>query len=153
MFPGQGSFFLFVSLWTLVSLAFVIIVVMLIIRAVNYSQRLRSEAMMAMVQKGMYDPRLLEPQPAGTALLGWGIALVAVGVALMVGLLILHKTAALIGGLIPLFLGAGLIVTYVLVRRLAAGEKQVTRPVCFPNEHPHGETAEGQAGPPGSDSP
>lgn len=153
MFSTHGAFFGFVTLWTLLSVAFVIIVVMLIVRAVNHAQRLRSEAVMAMIQKGVYDPRLLEPQPAGVALLGWGIALISVGAAIIVGLLIIDRTGGMIGGLIPLFLGVGLIVTYTMVRRSAAGEKRVAGPVRFSNERSHSENTERQPGPHGTGQP
>ena len=114
MFPG------FVTLWSFLSLTAVVIVVMLIIKAVNYSQKLRADVAVAMIQKGVYDPRFFEPQLGSAATLGWGIALIAAGAAIITGLLVLGKTGGLIGGLIPLFLGSGLVITYALVRRSSA---------------------------------
>ncbi|MCK4303280.1 MAG: hypothetical protein KAY24_03495 [Candidatus Eisenbacteria sp.] len=122
MFP------LFVLLWSFLALAAIVIVVMLIVKAVNHSQKLRFEAIVAMIQKGVYEPRLLEPQAGSIITLGWGIALISIGAAIMVGLLVLGKTAALIVGLIPLFLGVGLVITQWLVRRQSAIAARSTEP-------------------------
>lgn len=142
MFP------LFALLWSFLSLVAIVIVVMLIVKAVNHSQRLRFEAIVAMIQKGVYDPRLLEPRAGSIVTLGWGIALISLGAAIMVGLLVLEKTAALMAGLIPLFLGVGLVITHWLARRLSAQAVRRTEP--FPVSL---QGLESHSGPPDDDRP
>ena len=81
----------------------------------------------------------------GRRLLGWGIALVMVGLALMIGLYPIGFVGRLgpehgswyplnfgpwmLGGLIPLFIGLALLITYFLTRR-----EEVSAPEAPPQE-------------------
>jgi hypothetical protein len=70
--------------------------------------------------------------------LGWGIALVAVGLALMAGLWPIGFVYGgyplgfgpwMLFGLIPLFIGLALLITHVLVRKEEAAEDSVNAPL------------------------
>lgn len=110
-----NAFFAF--LVTLICLGAFVLIVMLIVRSVNQRQRARQEMFNALLAKGVYDYRLLKGR-TGSASLGWGITFVAIGIAILIGLarmpdpMIVRHGA--IGGFIPLFIGLGLIVYYVI---------------------------------------
>ena len=89
----------------------------------------RHREIMAMVEKGML-PKQHAAKPrgqSGRGLLGWGIALAALGLALMVGLypigfLMKEPYPLFFGpwmlvGLIPLFIGLALLITHFLTRK------------------------------------
>jgi hypothetical protein len=90
---------------------------------------------LAMVEKGLLPAQYAQYMNAsrgrgGRGLLGWGIALVALGLALMIGLWPLGFTRAgvenpyplrfgpwMLAGLLPLFIGLALLITYFLIRK------------------------------------
>lgn len=90
---------------------------------------------MAMVEKGVLPEQYARysrasDRPQGRGLMGWGIALAALGLALMIGLWPLGFVRAGMGGpyplmfgpwmlmgLIPLFIGLALLIIYYLTRR------------------------------------
>jgi hypothetical protein len=90
---------------------------------------------LAMVEKGLLPAQYAQYMNAsrgrgGRGLLGWGIALVMLGLALMIGLWPIGFTRAgaenpyplnfgpwMLGGLIPLFIGLALLITYFLTRK------------------------------------
>ena len=90
---------------------------------------------LAMVEKGLLPAQYAQYVSAsrgrgGRGLLGWGIALVALGLALVIGLWPLGFTRAgvenpyplrfgpwMLGGLVPLFIGLALLITYFLTRK------------------------------------
>jgi hypothetical protein len=133
----------FAFLVTLICLGAFVLVVMLIVRGVNQRQRARQEMFNALLAKGVYDYRLLKGR-SGNASLGWGITFVAVGVAILIGLarmpdpMIVRHGA--IGGFIPLFIGLGLIIFYVIsnaARRASSnGEPIQLRPPETPTAIP-----------------
>jgi len=79
----------------------------------------------------------------GRGLLGWGIALVALGLALMIGLwpigFVIETTYPLyfgpwmLVGLIPLFIGLALLITYFLTRK-----EETPAPEAGPREEAEG---------------
>ncbi|MCK4306086.1 MAG: hypothetical protein KAY24_17735 [Candidatus Eisenbacteria sp.] len=83
----------------------------------------------AMVEKGLVPAQYAQYVRAsrGRGLLGWGIALAALGLALMVGLypigFLMKEPYPLffgpwmLAGLIPLFIGLALLITYFLTRK------------------------------------
>ena len=86
--------------------------------------RQKHEEAMALIEKGLYDPALLaEPERKyrKETFLLIGIIFLAIGIAIFIGLLIIGQIDGLIGGLIPCFIGVGLIVFYAILRRI---EKQ-----------------------------
>jgi hypothetical protein len=92
--------------------------------------RIRQEMFSKMLEHGVYDPRFLRRTRRSVAPLGWGIFFIAVGIALMIGLTIMGIfTNGVIGSLIPLFVGAGLIVYYTLVQRRTAEESENDKPI------------------------
>ena len=90
---------------------------------------------LAMVEKGLLPAQYAQYVSAsrgwgGRRLLGWGIALVALGLALVIGLWPLGFTRAgvenpyplgfgpwMLGGLVPVFIGLALLITYFLTRK------------------------------------
>ena len=83
---------------------------------------------MALAEKGLLPAQYAQYMSAsrGRGLLGWGIALAALGLALMIGLWPLGFVVEepyplnfgpwMLGGLIPLFIGLALLITYFLTR-------------------------------------
>lgn len=124
--------FIFSLIMALMSFSLTIVIVLLIVSAVTKRQRIRQEMFSKMLESGIYDPRLLRPTRRGAAPLGWGIFFIAVGIALVIGLTIMGVfTHGVVGALTPLFIGAGLIVYYVLARSFAAQETQNDKPIRF----------------------
>jgi hypothetical protein len=90
---------------------------------------------LAMVEKGLLPAQYAQYMSAsrgrgGRGLLGWGIALVMLGLALMIGLWPIGFTRAgaenpyplgfgpwMLAGLIPLFIGLALLIIYFLTRK------------------------------------
>jgi hypothetical protein len=100
----------------------VIIIVLTVFKHAAAESRRKQEAFTAALEKGVYDPSLLGAGPAkrGTAALGWGFVFIAVGAALFAGFVSLGILAdALIGSLIPLFMGIALVL-YHRVRKSQA---------------------------------
>lgn len=88
-----------------------------LIRHLNYRKT------MALAEKGLTPPERKPNQP----LLRWGIVLTSLGLALTLGLYIagfaaydhypLHLGPWMLGGLIPLFLGLGLVLLHYLTKK------------------------------------
>jgi len=92
---------------------------------------------MALAEKGLLPAQYMSAS-RGRGLLGWGIALAALGLALMIGLWpigfvvrVPHTGESLyplnfgpwmLGGLIPLFIGLALLITYFLTRKEETSE-------------------------------
>jgi hypothetical protein len=87
---------------------------------------------MTMVEKGLLPAQYAQyvKAPRGRGLLGWGIALAMLGLALVIGLWPLGFTRAevenpyplhfgpwMLFGLIPLFIGLALLITYFVMRK------------------------------------
>ena len=124
--------FAFSLIMALLSFTLTIFIVMLIVRAVNRAQRIRQEMFAKVLESGIYDYRLLRGRRRGVAPLGWGLFFIAVGVALIIGLTIMGIfTEGAIGALIPFFIGLGLIIYYVLVKKQTAGEADNDKPIRF----------------------
>ncbi len=114
----------FTFLTTLVALAAGALIVMLIVKGINHAQNVRHEMFKETLASGIYDYRLIRKQRRGTAVIGWGIVLCAIGVALLIGFMMLGiMEEAAIGGLVPLFVGLGLILCHLLVGRKTAQEE------------------------------
>jgi len=122
--------FAFSLIMGLLSFSATVIIVLLIVSAVTKRQRIRQEMFSKMLESGIYDPRLLRPTRRSVAPLGWGIFFIAIGIALVIGLTVMGIfTEGVVGALIPLFIGAGLIVYHTLVQRGAEGEAQNDKPI------------------------
>jgi hypothetical protein len=122
--------FVFSLIMALLSFSATVVIILLIVSALTKRQRIRQEMFSKMLDRGIYDPRFLRPTRRSVAPLGWGIFFVAVGIALMIGLTIMGIfTQGVIGSLIPLFIGAGLILYYTLVQRRSEGEAENDKPV------------------------
>jgi len=124
--------FVFPLLMTLISLAGAVVIIMLIVRGAMHGQNLRKQAFDAALARGVYDRGLLTKKSKGVAPLGWGIFFVAIGVAMIIGfatLGILGEGAT--GALIPLFVGIGLIIFYMLTRHLREEERN-GKPIEIP---------------------
>jgi len=83
--------------------------------------RQRHEEAMALIEKGLYDPALLaEPEKRyrKEMFLLAGIIFLAIGIAISIGLLIIGEIDGIIGGLIPCFIGVGLIIFYTILWRI-----------------------------------
>ena len=65
----------------LVSIGAGVLMVMLIVRGFVSADRTRKEAFELALQKGIYDPAIIRPakKRGGNAALGWGIALLGIG--------------------------------------------------------------------------
>lgn len=116
---------LFGMTMTLISIGGTVIIIMLIVRAIQNGRATRERAFKAALDRGIYDPRIMNPQPTGNgaASLGWGIFFAMVGVALLIGFVILGIAGdAALGGLIPLAIGIGLIAFHILMKR---GQKDI----------------------------
>ena len=124
--------FVFSLIMALMSFGLTIIIVLLIVSAITKRQRIRQEMFSKMLESGIYDPRFMRPMRRSVAALGWGIFFIALGIALVIGLTVMGIfTHGVVGALIPLFIGAGLIVYYVIVRALVAGEADNDKPIRF----------------------
>ena len=99
---------------------------------------------LAMVEKGLLPAQYAQYMNAsrgrgGRGLLGWGIALVMLGLALMIGLWPIGFTRAgvenpyplgfgpwMLAGLIPLFIGLALLIIYFLTRKEETSAPEMT---------------------------
>lgn len=100
----------------------VVIIVLTVFKHAATESRRKHEAFTTALEKGVYDPSLLGAGPAkrGTAALGWGFIFIAIGVALFAGFISLGILGdALIGSLVPLFMGIALVL-YHKVRKSQA---------------------------------
>jgi hypothetical protein len=131
------SVFAFAMVQTLVSLAATILVVLIIAKAIERGGQRRHEAFLKVLEAGVYDRKLLKTKTHGYASLGWGIVFVAIGAGLFIGFAMLGiLDQALIGSMVPLFIGIGLIVFHSIVRRAASEEKENGEPVRLPGKPP-----------------
>ncbi len=127
MFFGFFSFLI-----TLVSVGALVLIVLLIVKSVEHSRRVRQEAFLKALEGGVYDCELLGRKRRSVASLGWGITFIAVGLALLIGFVSLGIIGdALIGALIPLFIGVGLTIFHVLVRRASLGTEANGEPISI----------------------
>jgi len=133
---GAAMVFVFPMIITLITLAAGVLIVMFIVRGVSHNNRLRKQAFDEALSRGIYDRSLLVARSKGIAPLGWGIFFAALGVAMIIGfaaLGILREGAT--GALIPLFVGIGLIVYYMVTKNVrGAGENG--EPIRVPPEVP-----------------
>lgn len=121
--------FVFPMIMTLISLAALVLIVMFIVRGASQSQRTRKEAFEQALARGIYDRSLLMPRSKGIAPLGWGIFFAAIGIAMLIGFAALDILAeGATGALIPLFVGIGLIVYYMITKHLR-GEDTNSEPI------------------------
>ena len=96
---------------------------------------------MTLAEKGLLPAQYAQYMSAsrGRGLLGWGIALAMLGLALIIGLWPLGFTRAgvenpyplrfgpwMLGGLIPLFIGLALLITYFVTRKEEASAPEAT---------------------------
>jgi hypothetical protein len=96
----------------LVSSAVIVLIVLTVYKHAAAESRRKHEAFTAALEKGVYDPALLGRGPSrrGTATLAWGFIFIAIGLALFVGFIALGiLSEAIIGSLIPLFMGVALV--------------------------------------------
>ncbi|MCK4511625.1 hypothetical protein KAW64_07800 [bacterium] len=116
----------------LVSIGSGVLIVMLIVKGVMSRDRTRKEAFELALQKGIYDPTIIRPnkRPGGNAALGWGIALLGIGIAQVIGFITLGIwNDAAIGALVPLFVGIGLIIFHTIVKRNAVDIEENGKPI------------------------
>ena len=102
--------------------AMIVLIVFTVFKYAAAEDRRKHEAFTAALEKGVYDPALLGagPKKRGTAALGWGFVFIAIGLALFAGFISLGILSdALIGSLIPLFMGIALVL-YHRVRKSQA---------------------------------
>lgn len=121
----------------IVALGAAIIMLMLFIKAGERAQRRRQENFLKVLESGVYDYRLLGKSKGGNALLGWGIVFVAIGLGILIGLSSMSDPTVLseggmTGSMIPLLVGAGMIVFYFVGRKL--GEGKNGQPVVLERE-------------------
>jgi len=97
----------------------------------------RHREIVTLAEKGLLPGQYAQYVNAspGRGLLGWGIALGALGLALMIGLYPIGFVAEtsyplnfgpwMLGGLIPLFIGLALLITYFVIRKDAPPAPEV----------------------------
>ncbi len=125
---------LFGMTMTLISIGGTVVIIMLIVRAIQNGRATRERAFKAALDRGIYDPRIMNPSPTGSgaASLGWGIFFAMVGLALLIGFLILGIAGdAALGGLIPLAIGIGLIAFHIIIKRNQSDIEHNGDPVRF----------------------
>lgn len=125
--------FFFSFLTTLISIGGALFIIMVIMKGINRSQEIKQQTYLKTLEKGVYDYRLIGDKPStGTATLGWGIFFAAVGFALFISFIFLGIIgSALPGALIPLFIGIGLIIYYVVRKGITGDVKANGEPVRF----------------------
>jgi hypothetical protein len=124
--------FLLGAVALLVGPAVTILIVMTVFKHAAVESKRRHEAFAAALEKGVYDPNLLGRQAGtgGTAALGWGFFFIAVGLALFVGFISLGILSdALIGSLVPLFMGIALVLYYRIRKSMASGADANGKPI------------------------
>ena len=106
----------------LIAILIVLYFMMLIRKA-----RQRHEEAMALIERGQYDPGLLaEPEKRfrkETFLLA-GIIFLAIGIAVLIGLWVMEQINGIIAGLIPCFIGVGLLIFYAILGRIEKGRSE-----------------------------
>ena len=109
------------ALGMLTGTAMIVLIVFTVFKHGAAEDKRRHEAFNAALEKGVYDPSLLGgPKKRGAAALGWGFIFIAIGLALFVGFIALGiLSEAIIGSLIPLFMGIALVL-YHRVRKSQA---------------------------------
>ena len=119
----------------LISIGAGVLIVLIIIRGVNRSEEIKQQTYMKTLEKGIYDYRLIggkKKKSSGTAVLGWGIFFVSIGVALFISFIALGIIAeAMAGTLVPLFIGVGLIIYYAVRGRSVDEAEHNGEPVTF----------------------
>jgi hypothetical protein len=130
----EATVYMFFSfMMALISIAGTVLMIMLIMRGINRAQEIRQQTYLKTLEKGVYDYRLIQgPRSKGMGALGWGIFFASVGLALFIsfiGLGIIGE--ALPGALIPLFIGLGLIVYYVIRKKVSGESEKNGEPVTF----------------------
>ena len=128
-------FMFFNFLTALVSIAGGVLMIMLIMKGINRGQEIKQQTYMKTLEKGIYDYRLIggkKKKSSGTAVLGWGIFFVSIGVALFISFIALGIIAeAMAGTLVPLFIGVGLIIYYAVRGRSVDEAEHNGEPVTF----------------------
>lgn len=126
---------IFAFLMTLISLGAVILIVMLGLQAERRKSTARQETIFKLLESGVYDPRLLRPKKRGHAVLGWGIIIMTTGLGVLAGLAGNQDPAVLRNGLpgamVPMFVGIGMIVFWIIVRRVSSGTKENGEPIVL----------------------
>ena len=126
---------IFTFLMTLISLGAVILIVLLGLQAERRKATVRQETLFKLLEKGVYDYRLIRPKKRGHAMLGWGIVFTTTGLGLLIGLAGNQDPAVLRNGLpgamIPMLVGIGMIVFWVVIRKIANGTKENDEPVIL----------------------
>jgi hypothetical protein len=114
---------------TTVTCATPVLVFLIIFGSVVLLRWFRHREVVALADKGLLPEQYVRAMSAarGRGLLGWGVALSALGLAMMIGLYPIGFVAEthfplqfgpwMLGGLIPLFIGLALLITYFLTRR------------------------------------
>lgn len=129
---------------TLVVLGAAVVIVMLIVKAIAHKQKVRQETIRMMLDRGVYDYRLIYGKKKGYASLGWGIVFVAIGFGMLVGFISLGLIReGLMGSSIVLLLGVGLIVYHVMTRTDRDADNE--QPIII---KPTGDESRGGAAPP-----
>jgi hypothetical protein len=114
------------------SFTMVVLIVLVVFKHASAESRRKQDAFNAALEKGVYDPALLGRGPVrrGTAPLGWGLFFVAVGLALFIGFAVMGILGdALIGSLVPLFIGGGLLLYHRLRGSQAADSEANGKPI------------------------
>ncbi|MBM3308148.1 MAG: hypothetical protein FJY74_07475 [Candidatus Eisenbacteria bacterium] len=116
----------------LTGFAMVVLIVFTVFKHASTESRRKQEVFNAALEKGVYDPALLGRAPSrrSTAALGWGFIFIAIGLALFVGFVTLGILAdAIIGALVPLFMGIALVLYHRARKSLSAGENGNGKPI------------------------
>ena len=123
----------FSFMMALISIGGTVLIIMVILKGINRSQEIRQQTYLKTLEKGVYDYRLIEgPRSKGMGSLGWGIFFAAVGLALLISFMAIGIIGdALPGALIPLFIGLGLIVFYIVKKRTSSESEKNDQPVTF----------------------
>jgi len=118
---------------SLVAIGGSVFMIIIIMKGINRSQEIKQQTYQKTLEKGIYDYRLIGgKKKSGTAVLGWGIFFIAVGIALFISFIALGILSdAMTGSLVPFFVGLGLIIYYAIRRRIVGDEKQNGEPVTF----------------------
>ena len=118
-----------------ISIAGGVLMIMIIMKGINRAQEIRQQTYMKTLEKGIYDYRMIGGKRStgtGTSTLGWGILFTGVGIALFFSFIALGIIGeALAGSLVPLFIGLGLIIYFVIRKRIVGDAKPNDEPVTF----------------------
>jgi hypothetical protein len=144
--------FVFSLVTTLIVLASGVLIVLIISQAVGRARRARYEMFHQMIEKGIYDPRILGVSRGksrrGHATLAWGIILAAIGLAIFIALAVSPAPQALriglAGALVPLFVGIAFLVFYAIMRKAEQPPEENGAPIVLGREGSAPRAAEGQ---------